>query len=204
MTYIRRLIVSGLLGLMLGLLPLGSLSHAQSPVDCSALVRSVLNPRVKNSDAIFTMVTLNDRGIASSTVTRLYFLPTDLIGGPASPPIGRLKTIDRGALGIESPKYDFGLQAQVFSDRTVPGARSDPNNPGSQLAPQPFDRSRADDLAVEISVGSLVQVTLTLRSWNNTKVVLKPTCEAGGFLLASTPDVKYVMRVGPWTGKTPY
>ncbi len=150
------------------------------------------------------MVTLNNRNVGSFAETRLYYLPPSKGGRRGSSSIpGRFVTLGANQNGIDNPKFDYGLEAQVFSDRkrkqdSIP----QPNTPYRPRL-QGFDALQADDLAFEITVAPPVQVTITLRTWGNVKDTFTPTCESGGFMLGSVRDAKYVLRLKPWPANSP-
>jgi hypothetical protein len=144
------------------------------------------------------MVTLNSNDVASYAETRLYYLPArkDPVGRVIP---GKYQTLKAGSQGVDQPKFDFGKSVQVFSDRrtTAPPVEGTFVGLPSHLL-QKFDERRADDLAVEVTDTQPVHVTLTLRSWNNVTSTFNPSCEAGGFMFGSTPEVKYILRISKW------
>jgi hypothetical protein len=166
-------------------------------MDCQAYLQSLLDRDPYLSSIYVTMVTLNRDDVASYTETRLYYLPAVApVGGVSRP--GRFTTLAPGSQGIDQPKFDFGLNVQVFSDRLVPGQP----NPLAVGLPhrgrQKFDENQADSLALEITDTSPVRITVKLRSWNNTKSTFEAVCEEDGFVYGSTPDVKYILRITKW------
>jgi len=167
-------------------------------VDCESFLKSFFagreEPRL--ASIYVTMVTLNTQNTASYTETRLYYLPPIRIDGGYTRP-GRYTTLRPLSTGIDQPKFDFGGDVQVFSDRVA----LDQPNVGLGLPHrglQKFDERKADSLNFEIPVTNAPQVTITLRSWGDVKVKFAVTCEEGGFLLGSTRDARYVLRVQQW------
>jgi hypothetical protein len=141
------------------------------------------------------MVTVNTSNVASYASTRLYYIPSSRVGSRYLP--GSFRWLEKGSQGVDQPKFDFGRNVQVFSDRLTPEPLIDRG--GMDLAGrQKFDERQADDLALEITDTKQVNVIITLRSWNNAKITFTPVCEEGGFMYGSTPDVKYILRISQW------
>jgi len=123
------------------------------------------------------LVTLNKNGIASSSQLDVAYRaagksPT----GGVRPP--QWYTDSTSGVG---PR-DTGKQ--LFSDR-VSGPVG--NNQ------QPFAVAKADLINVVLSVETSPQVTITLRSWGNSKATFRVTCSAGGVMHGSTADVDYLL-----------
>lgn len=118
------------------------------------------------------LVTLNKNGVASSSSFEVSYKegikirPTGF--GPAQ----------WSTDNFFAPK---DAAKQLFSDRSS-GAKS-----------QPFDITQADLINVVITVEASPQVTVTLRTWGNTKAVFRGTCSSGGVIHGSTPDVDYLL-----------
>lgn len=172
--------------------------HAQT--DCQQFLKSLLleNDPLLSSIKV-TMVTLNNKGVASFTYTRLYYEPLKVNRRGFITPAA-FRTLRINQYGEQQPKFDFGKEAQVFSDRMGPSV---PCVGGDCVGltgwhQQKFEYSQADDLNMEITDAPEVQVTLTLRSWNNVTISFKASCAAGGFLTGETNDTQYTIFIEKW------
>jgi hypothetical protein len=132
------------------------------------------------------MVTLNNKGVASWT--GLAGSPGAGGGGGTTVPLTLTLVPGQTVRGVERPAIlttpfglDVGRPKQLFSDRIA--------------GPQPFNLGQSDDVAIEIPVVSGPEVTVTLKSWNDAQAKFAGSCEAGGFVLGSTPDVKYILHL---------
>ena len=108
------------------------------------------------------------------------------------------RTLETGERGIDQPKFDFGKQVQVFSDRIGEGKFTGSFVGLKGHSSQKFDLNNADDLGFEITVTEKVIVNIYLRSWNNQKINFSASCEEGGFLQGQTQDVKYILYIKKW------
>jgi hypothetical protein len=168
--------------------------------DCKSLISSfhpLPDDRDQNQCIYLTMVTLDNRDIASFADSRLYYLPEIRTKRNTIIKPKRFETLPAFYFGIDNPKFDFGQKVQVFSNRSIgllPGMPAGLFYRGNQN----FDGLNADDLGFQISETNPVKVIITLRSWNNAKVVFTPRCEEGGFMFGSTADVKYILRLVAW------
>jgi hypothetical protein len=188
--------------------------------DCRALLHSFFKDPADPSyysTLLVTMSSLDSNNVASYAQTRLYYMtparlpcaepnfdpPQTLLGRlfgtrPKTECVGRYLTLPGGGElgGTESAKFDFGAGAQVFSDRFVAAINPRvivPGLPGR--GHQKFDEARPDDLNVEITDSDPVLVWLILRSQGGRRVRFQPTCQAGGFLVGSTGDTHYILRI---------
>jgi len=170
---------------------------------CQQLLKSLLNVDPALSSLKVTMVTLNDKGVASFTVTRLYYEleKRDPRGYVKQQPAFR--TLRINAYGEQEPKFDFGKEAQVFSDRIGErGSFTTAEHVGLlNWRAQKFDYHQADDLDMEITDAPEVEVTLKLRSWNNGKITFKPVCQGGGLFTGATDGCKYILLIETWPGR---
>lgn len=95
------------------------LASSASADDCQTFLKTLVE-RVDPSDpSIYvTMVTLNNRSVGSFGDTRLYYLKPSKgrRGGIPTFP-GRFVTLEANHDGADNPKFDYGLETQVFSDR---------------------------------------------------------------------------------------
>jgi len=165
--------------------------------DCQGLLRSFLDREPALSSIYVVMTTLNLKNVVSYSETRLYYLPAHRMPGGRIAP-GRFATLPANSQGVDQPKYDFGSHVQVFSDRMT-------NQPliGTFVGlphhgRQKFDEHQADDLGLEFTDTSPMQVTVTLRTWGNVKETFTPVCESSGFIYGSTSVGKYLLRVSKW------
>ncbi len=176
-----------------------SFTIVHSQTNCQEYLKSFLNQEPLLSSIKVTMVSLNNKGIASFTVTRLYYEPVKFNPRGFITPAA-FRTLQVNQYGEQQPKFDFGREAQVFSDRQGP---INPCTEGTCVGitgwrQQKFDYKQADDLDLEITDAPDVQVTLTLRSWNNVNISFKVVCSAGGFLTGETDDAKYTLIIQKW------
>jgi hypothetical protein len=121
------------------------------------------------------LVTLNKNGVASSSAFGVSYKE-----GRKSPSGGKpyaYWTTDNS----DAPK---DAAKQLFSDRL--GGTGTAKN-------QPFDIAQADLINVIITIEASPLVTVTLRTWGNTKATFRGTCSAGGVIHGSTPDVDYLL-----------
>jgi hypothetical protein len=126
------------------------------------------------------LVTMNKHGVASfSNFAVDYQAGGRAPNGGVRPPQWRTRSSVGGAPADTSK--------QLFSDRI-----SGPAGPSQQ----PFDVSKADEINVVISVEASPQVTVTLRTWGNSKAVFRVTCSVGGVMHGSTTDVDYLLLLG--------
>ncbi len=122
------------------------------------------------------LVTLNKNGVASSSSFEVSYKE-----GIKIRPIG-FRPAQWSTNNYFEPK---DAAKQLFSDRTSGGF--------DKAKSQPFDITQADLINVVITVEASPQVTVTLRTWGNTKVVFRGTCSSGGVIHGSTPDVDYLL-----------
>lgn len=194
----RSSLLVGLVTLLAFVLPV-----LPAKADCNAFMKRLLERSDITDPSIYvTIVTLNNKNVASFGQTRLYYRPGSKRPNLPSIP-DRFVTLAANQNGVDNPKFDYALEAQVFSDRIrLPNSLPQPNVP-NQPRIQRFDPLQADDLAFEITFTSPVQVTITLLSWGNVKDSFTPTCESGGFMLGSVHDAKYTLRLKPWPPNSP-
>jgi hypothetical protein len=170
---------------------------------CQQLLKSLLNVDPALSSIKVTMVTLNNKGVASFTVTRLYYEleKRDPRGFVKQQPAFR--TLRPNAYGEQEPKFDFGKEAQVFSDRIGEYSSFTTAEHVGILnwRAQKFDYHQADDIDMEITDAPEVEVHVTLRSWNNGKITFKPNCQGGGLLTGETDGCKYILLIETWPGQ---
>jgi hypothetical protein len=122
------------------------------------------------------LVTLNKNGVASSSSSGVSYRE-----GIKIRPLG-FSPAQWSTDNFFAPK---DVAKQLFSDRA---------SGGSDIAKiQPFDITQADLINVVITVQASPQVTVTLRTWGNTKAVFRGTCSTGGIIHGSTPDVDYLL-----------
>ncbi len=119
------------------------------------------------------LVTLNKNGVASWSNFEVSYK-----AGGKSPTGG----VRPASWSTYNPPKDEAKQ--LFSDRY--------SGVGTAKT-QPFDIAQADLINVIITVEASPQVTVTLRTWGNTKATFRGTCSAGGVLHGSTPDVDYLL-----------
>lgn len=182
-----------LLALLL-LLPAGS-ARAD---DCLSFLRSLVPNPDYHPSIYVVMTTINVNNTVSYANTRLEYLPPQPLGRDTQLP-ARFTWLPKESQGVDSPKFDFGANVQVFSDRLnldLPPVGGHVGLWGHGR--QKFDERQADSLALEITFTQPVRATIKLRSWGDAKAEFTPTCESGGFMYGSTPDVKYMLRVSPW------
>lgn len=170
--------------------------------NCQQLLKSLLTHDPALDSIKVTMVTLNNKGVGSFTVTRLYYEleKRDPRGYVKQQPAFR--TLRPGAKGEQEPKFDFGKEAQVFSDRIGEYGATQEIVGLKNWRAQKFDYHQADDIDMEITDAPDVEIHITLRSWNNSRITLKPQCQSGGFLTGETDDTKYTLFIEKWADKT--
>jgi hypothetical protein len=122
------------------------------------------------------LVTLNKNGVASSSSFGVSYK-----AGIKIRSIG-FRPAQWSTDNFFAPK---DVAKQLFSDRTSGGF--------DITKMQPFDITKADLINVVITVEASPQVTLTLRTWSNSKAVFRGTCSNGGVIHGSTPDVDYLL-----------
>jgi hypothetical protein len=162
--------------------------------DCQALLDSFGTTNFSYNTV--TVVTLNNKGVASYIASTVHYVPGIALEGNRRTP-NRFATLTvPGEYGLDLPKTDFAKEVQLFSNRCPDGRLIDGplRSPGGGPPCQPFAVNSADDLAIEMTDAPTVEVTITLRSWNNGKVTFVPRCE-DGFLIGATPDVKYIIHL---------
>jgi hypothetical protein len=167
--------------------------------DCQQFLHSLYSIDPTEDSFLLTMVTMNKKGVASFTVTRIYYMPPKrLPSGGFKPAV--LASLNANALGEQVPKFSFWYHDQVFSDRLSSEIMPLEGEDAAGIAgfrKQRFDMRQADHTLFEITDAPTVTVTITLKSWNNSKVSFVPTCDHG-LLIGITPDVKYVIYLKNW------
>jgi hypothetical protein len=140
---------------------------AADAADCQAFIKSFINSSAPASSVLQgRLATMNNKGVVSYSLFNLQYTPGIIREGVPQP--GRF-TNARGEFGDNI--------AQLFSDRFA--------------GDQPFNVAQWDAIGIEILDALGNQTAITLRSHNNAKAILMPSCEEGGFMLAETLDVKY-------------
>ena len=129
------------------------------------------------------LVTLNKKGVASSSKFGVSYRKS------GKSPTGGVRPAQWFTDNTFEPK---DVAKQLFSDRA--------SAIGTDQQ-QPFDIRQADLINVIITVEASPQVTVTLRTWNNTKANFRATCSGGGVMHGSTPDVDYLLFLTQVVGR---
>ncbi len=147
------------------------LSHSLAAQTCLPFLT-----KQENSEGTVRLTTLNKNGVASWSEFEVSFRPSGKSPNGGVRPAHWYTNLDALEKRDESK--------QLFSDRF---------SNFIQNSPQPFDIGKPDLINAVITVERSPQITVSLRSWGNTKATFRATCSQSGIMHASTGDVDYLL-----------